>query len=75
MYILRRVFLFFAGCCTIGTLFIYFLLPECKGLHVEEVHEVFQKHWYWKRYPAPPRAELPTIDNVDPKSGEKALQN
>ena len=40
-----RVFLFFAGCCTVGTLFIYFLLPECKGLHVEEVYEVFQKHW------------------------------
>lgn len=39
------VFLFFAACVIIGTLFIYFFLPECKGLHVEEVHEVFQKHW------------------------------
>jgi sugar porter (SP) family MFS transporter len=51
------VFLFFAACCTVGTLFIYFLLPECKGLHVEEVYEVFQKHWFWKRYPAPNRPE------------------
>lgn len=61
------VFLFFAACCTLGTIFIAALLPECKGLHVEEVHEVFQRHWFWKRYPGPPRKQLPNMDNTDPK--------
>ena len=51
------VFLFFAACVFLSTIFIYLLLPECKGLHVEEVYEVFQKHWFWKRYPAPNRPE------------------
>ena len=63
----RRIFLFFAACCTLGTLFIYFMLPECKGLHVEEVHEVFHRHWFWKRYPPPPRTELPKMETADPK--------
>lgn len=61
------VFLFFAGCCALGTLFIYLFLPECKGLHVEEVYEVFNKHWFWSRYPAPPRKGevLPTVTAND----------
>lgn len=64
---LCRTFLFFAACCTIGTAFVYWFLPECKGLHVEEVHEVFRRHWFWKRYPAPPRSEIPTIDTTSSK--------
>ena len=57
------VFLFFAGCCMLAIIFIAALLPECKGLHVEEVYEVFTNHWFWKRYPAPPRPELPSLDS------------
>ena len=53
------MFLFFAGCCTVGTLFIYFLLPECKGLHVEEVYEVFQKHWVSAYLPAQTKDAMP----------------
>ena len=59
------VFLFFAGWCIVMTAFIYFFLPECKGLHVEEVYEQFTTHWFWKRYPAPPRPELPQIKGVE----------
>ena len=26
-----------------------FFLPETKGLLIEDVHEVFASHWFWKR--------------------------
>lgn len=31
------------------TLFTYFFIPETKGLLIEDVHEVFAAHWFWKR--------------------------
>lgn len=43
------VFLFFAGWVVIMTLFVAFFLPETKGLLIEDVHEVFASHWFWKR--------------------------
>lgn len=30
-------FMFFAGCVTVMTLCVGFLLPECKGIPIEEV--------------------------------------
>lgn len=30
-------------------LFVAFFLPETKGLLIEDVHEVFAAHWFWKR--------------------------
>ena len=33
----------------IMTLFTYFFIPETKGLLIEDVHEVFAAHWFWKR--------------------------
>jgi sugar porter (SP) family MFS transporter len=43
------VFLFFAGWVVIMTLFTLFFIPETKGLLIEDVHEVFAAHWFWKR--------------------------
>ena len=69
------VFLFFAGMCIVGVVFIAALLPECKGLHVEEVHEAFTNHWFWKRYPAPPRPELgKPLDKVEMTNNPVAKQ-
>jgi hypothetical protein len=34
-------------CCL--QLFVAFFLPETKGLLIEDVHEVFASHWFWKR--------------------------
>ncbi len=33
-----------------GTLFVYFLFPETKGIPIEEVPNIFKRHWYWKRF-------------------------
>jgi len=43
------VFIFFAGWVVVATIFTYFFIPETKGLLIEDVHEVFAAHWFWKR--------------------------
>eukprot|EP01018_Ginkgo_biloba_P039681 Gb_40051 [translate_table: standard] len=42
------IFLFFAGWIFIMTTFVYFFLPETKGVPIEEMAIVWQKHWFWK---------------------------
>lgn len=44
------IFLVFAGLILIMALFVYFLLPETKQVPIEEVHFLFEEHWFWKRY-------------------------
>lgn len=43
------VFLFFAGFCVLMTIFIYFLLPETKGVGTERIQVLFARHPIWKR--------------------------
>lgn len=43
------IFLFFAGWVTVMTAFVYFFLPETKGVPIEEMIFVWRKHWFWKR--------------------------
>ncbi|KDO59360.1 hypothetical protein CISIN_1g010375mg [Citrus sinensis] len=43
------IFLFFAGWVTIMTIFVYFFLPETKGVPIEEMILLWRKHWFWKR--------------------------
>ncbi|KAH0992717.1 hypothetical protein GBA52_004200 [Prunus armeniaca] len=45
------IFLFFAIWVFAMTLFTLFLIPETKGVPIEEMTErVWKKHWFWKRY-------------------------
>uniref|UniRef100_A0A5B7AS02 Putative sugar transport protein 14 n=1 Tax=Davidia involucrata TaxID=16924 RepID=A0A5B7AS02_DAVIN len=44
------IFLLFAGLICIMSAFIYFLLPETKQVPIEEIHYLWQNHWFWKRY-------------------------
>ncbi|PQQ21636.1 sugar transport protein 13-like [Prunus yedoensis var. nudiflora] len=45
------IFLFFAIWVFAMTLFTLFLIPETKGIPIEEMTErVWKKHWFWKRY-------------------------
>ncbi|KAJ7517511.1 hypothetical protein O6H91_21G027000 [Diphasiastrum complanatum] len=44
------IFLFFAGFVVIMTIFVYFLVPETKGIPIEEMVFVWRKHWLWKRF-------------------------
>lgn len=43
------IFLFFAGWITVMTIFVYFLLPETKGVPIEEMSLLWKKHWFWKK--------------------------
>ncbi|XP_052198650.1 sugar transport protein 14 isoform X1 [Diospyros lotus] len=44
------IFLLFAGLIVIMSCFVFFLLPETKQVPIEEIHFLFENHWFWKRY-------------------------
>ncbi|RZC83746.1 hypothetical protein C5167_046533 [Papaver somniferum] len=44
------LFFFFGGMVAIMTVFIYFFVPETKGIPIEEVSQVLKNHWYWGRF-------------------------
>jgi hypothetical protein len=33
----------------IGQVFMFFFLPETKGVPIEEMEIVWRRHWFWKR--------------------------
>lgn len=43
------IFLFFASWITLMTIFVCILLPETKGVPIEEMIFLWRKHWFWKR--------------------------
>ncbi|MBA0810202.1 hypothetical protein Gohar_002214 [Gossypium harknessii] len=43
------IFLFFASWITVMTVFVYFFLPETKGVPIEEIIFLWRKHWFWKK--------------------------
>ncbi|KFK33306.1 hypothetical protein AALP_AA6G358000 [Arabis alpina] len=43
------IFLFFAGFVFVMTIFVYFMLPETKGVPIEEMTLLWRKHWFWKK--------------------------
>lgn len=43
-------FAYNAGWVVIMTAFVFFLLPETKGVPIESLREVWARHWYWKRF-------------------------
>ncbi|KGN56999.1 sugar transport protein 13 [Cucumis sativus] len=52
------IFLFFSGWVLVMSLFVLFLLPETKGVPLEEMTEkVWKQHWFWKKF----------MDNTDTK--------
>lgn len=44
------LFIFFGGFVVIMTIFIYKLLPETKGIPLEEMSMVWKKHPFWSRF-------------------------
>lgn len=53
-------FVFYAGWVVIMTAFVAFFLPESKGVLIESMAAVWERHWYWKRFfikPAPAKLE------------------
>jgi hypothetical protein len=43
------VYLFFAGWVAIMTAYVILLLPETKGVPIEEMQLMWRRHWFWKR--------------------------
>ena len=43
------VFLFFAAWVVLATIFIFFMLPETKGVPVERVQALFAEHKLWRK--------------------------
>ncbi|XP_044475147.1 sugar transport protein 5 [Mangifera indica] len=43
-------FLFYAGWIGLMTFFIAFLLPETKGIPLDSMYAVWEKHWFWRRF-------------------------
>jgi MFS transporter, SP family, sugar:H+ symporter len=43
------IFFFFAAWLAVMTAFVYFLLPETKGVPIEQVDRVWREHWFWSR--------------------------
>ncbi|CAO2035281.1 unnamed protein product [Urochloa humidicola] len=44
------VFLFYAGCLLVMTVFVVVFLPETKGVPLEAMRSVWAGHWYWRRF-------------------------
>ncbi|CAI7776383.1 unnamed protein product [Closterium sp. NIES-53] len=43
------IFLFFAAWVVVMTVCVMLFLPETKGVPIEEMAGVWQRHWFWKR--------------------------
>ncbi|XP_022975153.1 sugar transport protein MST4-like [Cucurbita maxima] len=45
------IFLFFSGWVLVMSAFVMFLVPETKGVPIEEMTDkVWRQHWFWKRF-------------------------
>ncbi|KAL9236716.1 hypothetical protein vseg_011352 [Gypsophila vaccaria] len=44
------LFLFFAFFVLVMSAFIFFFLPETKGIPIEEMSMVWKSHWFWGRF-------------------------
>ncbi|KAF8024678.1 hypothetical protein BT93_F1759 [Corymbia citriodora subsp. variegata] len=44
------LFIFFAFFVALMTIFIYLFLPETKNIPIEDMSQVWEEHWYWKKY-------------------------
>lgn len=43
-------FLFYAGWIAIMTIFVALFVPETKGVPMNSMYLVWEKHWYWSRF-------------------------
>ncbi|CAK8577782.1 unnamed protein product [Lathyrus sativus] len=53
------LFIFFALFVVVMTFFVYFMLPETKGIPIEEISTVWKSHPYWSRF----------VENDDKRDG------
>lgn len=46
-------FLFYGGWILLMTVFIVIFMPETKGIPVDSMYQVWEKHWFWRRFTKP----------------------
>ncbi|KAK8941377.1 Hexose carrier protein HEX6 [Platanthera zijinensis] len=46
------IFFLFGVFVMVMTVFVFFLLPETKGIPLDQMGGVWRQHWYWKRFVA-----------------------
>ncbi|KAG8381547.1 hypothetical protein BUALT_Bualt06G0133000 [Buddleja alternifolia] len=44
------IFFFFAAWVVLMSIFVYFLLPETKGIPIEKMEKIWGEHFFWKRF-------------------------
>ncbi|CAL9226288.1 unnamed protein product [Arabidopsis halleri] len=44
------LFIFFAFFVVVMSIFVYFFLPETRGVPIEEMKQVWRSHWYWSKF-------------------------
>ncbi|KAL5699511.1 hypothetical protein ACHQM5_030400 [Ranunculus cassubicifolius] len=44
------LFFFFGSFVLVMSIFVYFFLPETKGIPIEKMSQVWKNHWWWGRY-------------------------
>ena len=58
------LFIFFACFVVIMSLFICRLLPETKGIPIEEMARVWENHPFWSKYVVKTEQEPPVAEKV-----------
>ncbi|XP_051143823.1 hexose carrier protein HEX6-like [Andrographis paniculata] len=44
------IFFFFAVWVFVMSVFVYFMLPETKGIPIEKMERIWREHFFWKRF-------------------------
>lgn len=55
------IFFFFAGWLALMGIFILFFLPETKGVPIDNVQELWKKHWFWGSFVKEDNVQRPNI--------------
>lgn len=61
------LFLIFASCTALGVIALWLVVPETRGLELEQVHLAWESHWLWGR-------KLPTTPASQTAAGVSAVQ-
>jgi len=55
-------FIYYAAWVAVMTAFVVAFLPETKGVPLEAMGAIWERHWYWRRFVQPPPAKTTAED-------------
>jgi sugar porter (SP) family MFS transporter len=55
-------FIYYAAWVAVMTAFVVAFLPETKGVPLEAMGAIWERHWYWRRFVQPPLAKTTAED-------------